>query len=60
MIEAEIHRNDKLLMQRTFDDPTFSLESVLKKLELYVLNEQLNVAGECLLRVRFADLSKRT
>lgn len=56
MIEAEIHRNDKLLMQRTYHDPQLSLEQVLKQLELYVVNEQLNTVGECLLRARFAIL----
>lgn len=55
MIEAEIHCNDKLLMQRNYHDHDLSLESVVKQLEMYVLNEQLNTAGECLIRVRFSN-----
>ena len=53
MIHAKIHRNDQVLMHRTFDEPSLSLEQVLKYLELYVINEQLNVSGECRIRVRF-------
>lgn len=55
MIEAEIHCNDKLLMQRNYSDASISLEAVVKQLEMYVLNEQLNAAGECLIRVRFSS-----
>lgn len=58
MIEAEVHRNDELLMQRTYYEPSLSLEMVLKQLEMYVVAEQLNSSGECLLRVRFSNLSK--
>lgn len=56
MIEAEVHRNDQLLMQRVYHEPTLSLEGVLRQLELYVVNEQLNTVGECLLRVRFSNV----
>ncbi|MBM3266170.1 MAG: hypothetical protein FJZ01_00860 [Candidatus Sericytochromatia bacterium] len=55
MIEAEVHRNEEVLMRRTFHEPSLSLESVLKQLEMYVVAEQLNNTGECLLRVRFAN-----
>lgn len=55
MIEAEVHRNEEVLMRRTFVEPSLSLESVLKQLEMYVVAEQLNNSGECLLRVRFAS-----
>lgn len=55
MIEAEVHRNDQLLMERTYYEPNTTLEAVLKNLEMYVKNEQLNQAGECMLRVRFAN-----
>jgi hypothetical protein len=60
MVEAEVHRNDQLLMQRTFYDPCLSLESVMKSLEMYIVNEELNKAGECLVRVRFSNLRKAT
>lgn len=53
MIEAEVHRNDEVLMRRTFSDRALTLEAVLRQLELYVVGEQLNASGECLLRVRF-------
>jgi hypothetical protein len=56
VIEAEVHRNDQLLMQRVFYDSNTSLEMVLKGLELYIVNEGLNTAGECSIRVRFANL----
>jgi hypothetical protein len=46
-------------MQRTYYEPSLSLEMVLKQLEMYIVNEQLNTAGECLLRVRFSNLSKQ-
>ena len=34
MIEAEVHRNGQLLLQRTYHEPSLSLETVLKQLEL--------------------------
>jgi hypothetical protein len=55
MIEAEVHRNEEVLMRRTYNEPSLSLESVLKQLEMYVIAEQLNNSGECLLRVRFSN-----
>lgn len=58
MIEAEVHRNGQLLFQRVYHEPSLSLETVLKQLEMYIVNEQLNTAGECLLRVRFGTMSK--
>lgn len=58
MIEAEIHRNDQLLMARTYYDNNLSLEMVMKGLEMYVVSEQLNFAGECNIRVRFGNLPK--
>ena len=58
MIEAEVHRNDEVLMLRTYSEPSLSLETVLKQLEMYVVAEQLNHSGECLLRVRFAQVPK--
>lgn len=58
MIEAEVQRNDEILMQRTYYEPSLSLEMVLKQLEMYIVAEQLNSTAECLLRVRFSNLSK--
>lgn len=55
MIEAEVHRNEEVLMRRTYHENGLSLETVLKQLEMYVVAEQLNNEGECLLRVRFAQ-----
>lgn len=55
MIEAEVHRNDKMIMQMTYNNPSQSLEGTLKSLEMYIVNEQLNTAGECLIRVRFVN-----
>lgn len=59
MIEAEVQRNDEILMQRTYYEPSLSLEMVLKQLEMYIVAEQLNNSAECLLRVRFSNLSKQ-
>lgn len=53
MIEAEVIQNDKCIMQRTYTEPGLSLENVLKHLEMYTVAEQINYAGECILRVRF-------
>lgn len=58
IIEAEVHRNDQVIMTRTFNDPNLSLERVLKNLEMYIVYEQLNIAGECLCRVRFSNFQK--
>lgn len=58
MIEAEVHRNGERLMQRTYHEPTLTLEQVLKQLEHYIVSEQLNSAGECLLRCRFTNLKQ--
>lgn len=59
MIECEVHRNDQLLMQRTYYEPSMSLEMALMQMEMYIVNEQLNTAGECMLRVRFSNFSKK-
>ena len=54
VIEAEVHRNEEVIMRREYHEPSLSLETVLKQLEMYVVAEQMNLPGECLLRVRFA------
>ncbi len=59
MIEAEIRRNDELLMARTYYDPSLTLESVMQKLESYVVGEMFNVDGECTIKVRFQDLRQQ-
>lgn len=59
MIQAEIHREGELLMTRNFQDPTLTLESVMKQLEKYVVEEQFNLEGECVIRVRFNHLKKK-
>lgn len=55
MIEAEVHRNGEIIMKRQYDKSSLSLETVLQQLEMYVIAEQLNHPGECLLKVRFAN-----
>ncbi len=55
MIEAEVHRNEEIIMKRQYHEPSLSLEVVLKQLEMYVVEEQLNNSGECLLRVRYSQ-----
>jgi hypothetical protein len=57
MIEAEVKRGGHLIMQRTYYDPSLSLERALKNLEDYIIAEQLNHAGECVVRVRFPNLA---
>lgn len=42
-------------MSRVYEDPKLSLEYALKWLETYIVNEQLNTLGECILRVRFTN-----
>jgi hypothetical protein len=34
VIEAEVHRNEEVLMRRTYHEPSLSPESVLKSLEM--------------------------
>lgn len=58
MIEAEVTRNGKLILQRTYREPDLTLAVVLLRLEDYIKSEGLNQEGECLLRVRFQNLSK--
>ncbi len=52
MVEATLYQNEKIVMQREFDDPA-SFNDVLKKMEAYVLAEQINSLGEVLIRTRF-------
>lgn len=58
MVEAEVYRGDELLMQRTFYGNDVTLEHVMHQIESYVTGEQLNVTGECMLRVRFGKAVK--
>jgi hypothetical protein len=53
MIEADIYLNDKLTMQRYYE-PSISLEQALKKLELYVINEQFNIDFDCVIKSRYS------
>ena len=52
MIVANITKDGEILMTRHFSDPERSLQSVLNELEAYVVGEQLNLGGECVLRAR--------
>ena len=58
MIEARIYRNDALLLQRSYAEAGLTLAEAMKRLEMYVVDEMLNVEGECTIRVRFAGLSQ--
>lgn len=58
MIQAEVTRNGKLILQRTYREQDLTLAVVLLRLEDYVKSEGLNQEGDCLLRVRFESLSK--
>lgn len=70
MIVAEVHRHEppdnphgELIMERTYYDTPGqdnTLQSVLKRLELYIVNERLNFNAECICRVRFANLKGAT
>lgn len=55
MIDLEVHQNEKLIMQRTYYDSNLSLDIVIGLMEKYIINEQLNVSGECLLRARYTS-----
>ena len=59
MIQAEIRRDDEVLMKRTFGDPTLTLETVMQRLESYVVDEGLNFEGECIVRVRYTNLARQ-
>lgn len=54
MIEATVTREGEVIISRTYAAPNLTLEAVIKKLEAYIVDEQLNVAGECTVRVTFA------
>ena len=58
MIEATVTRNGKVILHRLYPDPTLTLEDALRLQELYVINEQLNHAGECALRVFYPTLAR--
>ncbi|MDB5098767.1 MAG: hypothetical protein JWM80_3188 [Cyanobacteria bacterium RYN_339] len=58
MIQAEIRRDEEVLMKRTFGDPTLTLEVVMQRLEAYVVDEGLNFDGECIVRVRYTNLAR--
>jgi hypothetical protein len=58
IIEAEIVRNDKIIKACIYDEPDIDLETVSKRLESYIVNEQLNLAGECMIRARKVEKPK--
>ena len=58
MIQAEIRRDDQVLMKRTYGDPALTLEMVMKRLESYIVDEGLNFDGECLVRVRYTSMAR--
>lgn len=59
MIEAKATRNDIVILHRTYHEPSLTLDAVMKLIEMYVINEMLNNAGEVILHVKFANLSQR-
>lgn len=54
MIHAIVYRNDTRIMAREFPE-AFTLERAVKAMEEYIVLEQLNNAGECVIKARFAD-----
>ena len=58
MIQAEVHRNGEMIVSRTYAHPTLTLEAVAKLMESYVVEEMLNVPGECTLKIRFASSAR--
>lgn len=58
MIQAEIRRDDEVLMKRTYGDPALTLEVVMQRLESYIVDEGLNFDGECVVRVRYTGLAR--
>ena len=59
MIHAEVRRNDAQLLSRIYADPHAVLADVVKGLEFYVKAEQLNLAGECIVRAWHPDLKEQ-
>jgi hypothetical protein len=55
MIEWEVWQNDERILSRIYYDKNLTLEGALKQIELYIVNERLNEAGECHMRVRYAN-----
>lgn len=56
MIEAQISRNDEVIIERMYYEPNLTLELVLKQLEAYIVAEKLNDGAECVVRARFPNL----
>lgn len=52
VIEAEIHRGNKLILHSFYDFPDLKMQTVVDRLEDYIKQEQLNQTGECMIRVR--------
>lgn len=50
--DSKTSENEKLIMHQCYDSTEFSVEEVLKKLETYVKEEQLNIIQEILIRIR--------
>ncbi len=47
-------------MSKNFYQDEISLEGAIKLLEMYIVDEQLNNAGECFVRVRYANLNRKS
>lgn len=58
MIEVDVFRNGELLYNTIYYQPTYSLEKVIKLTEMYIINEEFNILGECHIKARFSDLRK--
>lgn len=56
VIEAEVIRNQEVIISTVFKDSTLSLTDAISKLEMYIVKEKLNEVGECNIRVRFAKV----
>jgi hypothetical protein len=50
--DSKTSENERLIMHRCYDSGELTVEKVLKKLENYVKEEQLNVIQEILIRIR--------
>jgi hypothetical protein len=55
MIQAEIFRDNNLIMARTYGDRQLTLQAAVERLQDYVLSEKINVDGQCEIKVRFLE-----
>lgn len=53
MIFAEVIKEGQKIIDREYHEPGLTINTVIEKLERYVIDEQLNVTSECLVKAKY-------